>query len=145
MSPVSAFAGDVAAAKGVSARATSADKRTTNDTSDIRQTRIDRTGSAAPALSGGDLRTELDGLGFPLLIKGAILGWHGERVAGLHSLHHAFRQGLQRRVRRWIDELRRLRERSVRLERQSDAGEIGVRVGRLRRRLPASEIGPDDP
>src|ERR1700720_4659106 len=72
-----------------------------------------------PVSSSRDLRTEMDRLVFPLLIKGAILGRHRQRIAHLHSLQHALCLRLHRRVGRRIDQFRRPHERSVRLERES--------------------------
>ena len=52
----------------------------------------------------GDLGVEGDGLGFPLIIKGAILGRDLQRVAGLHRGKHALGQSFELRIGRRIDE-----------------------------------------
>ena len=83
--------------------------------------------------------------GLPLLIKRAILGRNRQRVARLDGQHDALRLGLRSRVRRGIDELRRLLEGPVRLEGEPHLRDVGVTVGSLCDRLPASEIGLHHP
>src|SRR3984957_2530066 len=82
-----------------------------------------------PGSASGDLRIEVDGLGLPLLIKGAILSRHRQRVACLDSLQHALCLRLLRRIGRRIDELRRLQERSVGFEFEAHPRDIWICVG----------------
>src|SRR5208337_4341580 len=95
---------------------------------------------SCPGSAGGDLRIEVDGLGLPLLIKGAILSRHRQRVACLDSLQHALCLRLLRRIGRRIDELRRLQERSVGFEFEAHPRDIRICVGWPSRRLPTREI-----
>src|SRR5271165_5412386 len=96
---------------GASASTASALMRTMKGDSVI-EPRTARMESPRPGSPGGELRIEQDGLCLPLLIKGAILGRHGERIAGLNGLQDTFRLRFQRRIGRRIDQLGRLRQRS---------------------------------
>ena len=102
----------------------------------IRQNRWHGAGGSCPASAGGNLRIEQDGLGLPLLVEGAKLSRHLQRVACLDSLQHASCLRLLRRIGRRIDELRRFQELSVGFEFEAHPRDIAIGVGRLSRRLP---------
>src|SRR5271163_4457282 len=104
MSP-SALAGAAASATTLSARAARAERRETKQETFIGRSR-GTTGTVCRAASStGDLRIEVDGFGFPLLIKRPILGRHRKRIAVLHRGHNAFGLWLEGGVRRRIDQL----------------------------------------
>src|SRR3984957_5471928 len=84
-----------------------------------------------PGSAGGNPRIEVDGLGLPLLIKGAILSRHRQRVACLDRLQHALCLRLLRWIGRRIDELRRLQKRSVGFEFEAHPRDIRICVGGL--------------
>src|ERR1700722_4544613 len=83
MSP-SAIAGAAASAPRPNAKAASAWRRETKQKSFIGRSRRKTTNLRRLRSPSSDLRIEVDGLGFPLLIKRAILRRHRQRVAILH-------------------------------------------------------------
>ena len=100
-----------------------------------------------PGSAGGDLRIEVDGLALPLLIKGAILSRHRQRVACLGRQQHALCLRLLHRIGRRIDEASaasRSDPWSLVEAHPRDARIPCVRSG-LSRRLPTREIGLDQP
>src|ERR1700685_3461254 len=130
MSP-SALAGAAASATTLSARAARAERRETKQETFIGRSR-GTTGTVCRAASStGDLRIEVDGFGFPLLVKRPILGRHRKRVAILHRSQDALGLRLESGVRRRVDELRRLGERAVRVEGQPHLGDVKIGVGGL--------------
>src|SRR5271166_5186596 len=97
MSPV-AFAGAPENATTPSTKAASAERRKTKQMKFIGRSRGGQRRFAAEALSSGDLRIEMDGFGFPLLIKRPILGRNRKRIAVLHCQHDALRLRFESRV-----------------------------------------------
>src|SRR5271155_980829 len=97
MSP-SALAGPPASATRASAKVERAERRERKQEPFIRGSRGTATTVRRSASSTGDLRIEVDGFGFPLLIKRPILGRHREWIAVLHRGHDAFGLRLESRV-----------------------------------------------
>src|SRR3984885_2513018 len=83
MSP-SAIAGAPASAARPDAKAASAWRRETKQKTFIGRSLRTITTLRRPRSPSSDLRIEVDGLSFPLLIKRAILRRHRQRVAILH-------------------------------------------------------------
>src|SRR6202042_687952 len=83
MSP-SASAGAPMITARPNAKAESAQRRETKQKTLINDLADDKD-TSPPASSSSDLRIEVDGLGFPLLIIRAILRRHRQRVAILHG------------------------------------------------------------
>src|SRR6516162_4374382 len=97
MSP-SAIAGAPASAARPNTNPASAQRRKTKQKTLIRRSFRTTTTPRRSASSSGDLRIEVDGLGFPLLIKRAILGRHRKGIAILHRGHDALGLRFESRV-----------------------------------------------
>src|SRR5271166_6300504 len=121
MSPV-AFAGTMPSPYDVSKNDARAARRSAREQTFIRGLAREKQTVRRWESSRSDLRIEVDRLGFPLLVKWAILGRNRQRIGDLNSQHDALGLRLHRRVGRRIDQLRRFQERPVRPEGEADLG-----------------------
>src|SRR5271165_6340243 len=101
MSPV-AFAGTTPSPYDVSKNDARAARRSAREQTFIRGLARKKQTVRRSRSSRSDLRIEVDRLGFPLLVKRAILGRHRQRVADLNRQHDAlglrFHRGVGRRI-----------------------------------------------
>src|ERR1700761_7483266 len=97
MSPF-AITGAPASEPRPNAKTPSAWRRETKRRTFIERSRRATTNLRRRRSPSSDLRIEVDGLGFPLLIKRAILRRHRQRVAILHRRKHALGLRFQSRV-----------------------------------------------